>query len=91
MYNTDEVSFTYIVVVKNRLTSDLAQSITGFAHSSFKMALAKKLPLVGGYAVVSLSNTHIFFQFMSTKNTILKKYDGRFKDIFEEIFQRFVH
>ncbi|OJT03641.1 Isocitrate dehydrogenase [NADP], mitochondrial [Trametes pubescens] len=46
------------------------ESITGFAHSSFKMALAKKLPL-----------------FMSTKNTILKKYDGRFKDIFEEIYQ----
>ncbi|KAJ7611802.1 hypothetical protein FB45DRAFT_1119265 [Roridomyces roridus] len=41
------------------------ESITGFAHSSFKMALAKKMPL-----------------FMSTKNTILKKYDGRFKDIF---------
>jgi len=26
--------------------------------------------------------------FLSTKNTILKKYDGRFKDIFEEIYQR---
>ncbi|KAI8996650.1 isocitrate dehydrogenase [Trametes punicea] len=45
-------------------------SIRGFAHSSFKMALAKKLPL-----------------FMSTKNTILKKYDGRFKDIFQEIYE----
>ncbi|KAI0342247.1 isocitrate dehydrogenase [Trametopsis cervina] len=45
------------------------ESITGFAHSSFKMALSKKLPL-----------------FMSTKNTILKKYDGRFKDIFQEIY-----
>ncbi|KAF8810291.1 isocitrate dehydrogenase [Phlegmacium glaucopus] len=45
------------------------ESITGFAHASFKMALAKKMPL-----------------FMSTKNTILKKYDGRFKDIFQEIY-----
>lgn len=45
-------------------------SITGFAHSSFKMALEKKLPL-----------------FMSTKNTIMKKYDGRFKDIFQEIYE----
>jgi isocitrate dehydrogenase len=44
-------------------------SITGFAHASFKMAIAKKMPL-----------------YMSTKNTILKKYDGRFKDIFQEIF-----
>jgi isocitrate dehydrogenase len=26
--------------------------------------------------------------YLSTKNTILKKYDGRFKDIFEEIFRQ---
>lgn len=26
--------------------------------------------------------------YLSTKNTILKKYDGRFKDIFEEIYQK---
>jgi isocitrate dehydrogenase len=26
--------------------------------------------------------------YMSTKNTILKKYDGRFKDIFQEIFDK---
>jgi isocitrate dehydrogenase len=45
------------------------ESITGFAHASFKLALAKSLPL-----------------YMSTKNTILKKYDGRFKDIFQEIY-----
>lgn len=46
------------------------ESIVGFAHASFKMALAKKMPL-----------------FMSTKNTILKRYDGRFKDIFQEIYE----
>ncbi|KAJ5929962.1 hypothetical protein N7466_005455 [Penicillium verhagenii] len=45
------------------------ESIRGFAHASFKMALLKNLPL-----------------YMSTKNTILKRYDGRFKDIFQEIF-----
>ena len=45
------------------------ESITGFAHASFKLAIQKKLPL-----------------YMSTKNTILKKYDGRFKDIFQEIY-----
>jgi len=45
------------------------ESIKGFAHSCFKMALTKKWPL-----------------YLSTKNTILKKYDGFFKDIFEEIF-----
>lgn len=47
------------------------ESITGFAHSSFKMAIQKKMPL-----------------YMSTKNTILKKYDGRFKDIFQEIYEK---
>jgi len=47
------------------------ESITGFAHASFKMALSKKMPL-----------------FMSTKNTIMKKYDGRFKDIFQEIYDK---
>jgi isocitrate dehydrogenase len=25
--------------------------------------------------------------YMSTKNTILKKYDGRFKDIFQEVYE----
>jgi len=25
----------------------------------------------------------------STKNTILKKYDGRFKDIFQEIYEKY--
>ena len=45
------------------------ESIKGFAHSCFKMALAKKWPL-----------------YLSTKNTILKKYDGFFKDIFEDIY-----
>lgn len=47
------------------------ESIEGFAHASFKLAISKALPL-----------------YMSTKNTILKKYDGRFKDIFEEIYQK---
>jgi isocitrate dehydrogenase len=46
-------------------------SILGFAHTSFKMALSKGLPL-----------------YMSTKNTILKKYDGRFKDLFQEVYER---
>ena len=46
------------------------ESIRGFAHSCFNVALNKKWPL-----------------YLSTKNTILKKYDGFFKDIFEEIYQ----
>lgn len=45
-------------------------SIRGFGHASFRLALTKKLNL-----------------FLSTKNTILKKYDGRFKDIFQELYE----
>ncbi|KAG9239616.1 putative isocitrate dehydrogenase [Amylocarpus encephaloides] len=47
------------------------ESIEGFAHASFKLALNKSLPL-----------------YMSTKNTILKKYDGRFKDIFQAVYEK---
>ena len=47
------------------------ESISGFAHASFKLALSKSLPL-----------------YLSTKNTILKKYDGRFKGIFQEIYEK---
>lgn len=46
------------------------ESIKGFAHSCFNVALDRGWPL-----------------YLSTKNTILKKYDGRFKDIFEAIYQ----
>jgi isocitrate dehydrogenase len=45
------------------------ESIKGFAHSCFNLALVKGWPL-----------------YLSTKNTILKQYDGRFKDIFAEIY-----
>jgi len=48
------------------------ESIIGFAHACFQMAISKKWPL-----------------YLSTKNTILKKYDGRFKDIFEEVYQTY--
>lgn len=47
------------------------ESIHGFAHSCFNMALMKGWPL-----------------YLSTKNTILKKYDGRFKDIFQEVYEK---
>ncbi len=46
------------------------ESICGFAHSCFNVALDRGWPL-----------------YLSTKNTILKKYDGRFKDIFADIYQ----
>lgn len=46
------------------------ESITAFAHSSFKYAIERKYPL-----------------YFTTKNTILKAYDGRFKNIFENLYE----
>lgn len=46
------------------------ESIKGFAHACFRMAIKKDYPM-----------------YLSTKNTILKKYDGRFKDIFAQIYE----
>lgn len=34
------------------------------------------------------NGTYLKCVFFSTKNTILKKYDGRFKDIFQEIYEK---
>ncbi|KAJ8658462.1 isocitrate dehydrogenase, NADP-dependent [Lichtheimia ornata] len=45
------------------------ESIEGFAHACFRVALDRKMPM-----------------YLSTKNTILKAYDGRFKDIFQNIY-----
>uniref|UniRef100_A0A1B0FK76 Isocitrate dehydrogenase [NADP] n=1 Tax=Glossina morsitans morsitans TaxID=37546 RepID=A0A1B0FK76_GLOMM len=47
------------------------ESITGFAHCSFKYALLRNMPL-----------------YLSTRGDSLKTYDGRFKDIFEEIYKK---
>jgi len=47
------------------------ESIEEFAHSCFKYAIDRKVPL-----------------YLSTKNTILKAYDGNFKDIFQVIYEK---
>jgi len=39
-----------------------------------------------GYACFNMALEKKLDLFLSTKNTILKKYDGRFKDIFQEIY-----
>ena len=47
------------------------ESISGFAHASFKFVLERGYPL-----------------YMSTKNTILKSYDGKFKELFQDIYEK---
>lgn len=67
--NFDVFNFKNGGVIMGMYNTD--ESITGFAHASFKYALERNYPL-----------------YMSTKNTILKKYDGRFKDIFQDIYDK---
>ena len=74
MYNTDEV----IILISNKILTFFQNYYLTFFKSIKDFA-------------------HSSFQFalkkewplyLSTKNTILKKYDGRFKDIFAEIYER---
>ena len=51
---------------------NLDESIDDFARASLQLWACRK-----NYPV-----------YLSTKNTILKVYDGRFKDIFQEIFDK---
>jgi isocitrate dehydrogenase len=45
------------------------ESILKFAHTSFRLAISRGLPL-----------------YMSTKNNVMKQYDGRFVAIFQELY-----
>lgn len=68
------------------------QSVRDFAHSSFKMALEKNMPLVCFSPRFSEVQRGVLtsswrLQYMSTKNTILKGYDGQWKDNCTSCFQ----
>ena len=54
------------------------------------MALSNKMALVRHPYCLLLRRLNRCCQFLSTKNTILKKYDGRFKDIFQEVYETYV-
>ena len=51
---------------------NLDNSIRDFAHASFNYGLNRGTTMC----------------IMSTKNTIMKAYDGRFKDLFQEVFDK---
>ena len=53
------------------------ESIYGFAKSNHDLIL-------GCFEMALVKKQPLY---LSTKNTILKKYDGRFKDIFQDVYQ----
>jgi len=60
-----------------------------FEGGGVGMAMYNTDESIEGFArsCFNLSLTKGWPLYLSTKNTILKKYDGRFKDIFEEVYQ----
>ncbi|MBN1821364.1 MAG: isocitrate dehydrogenase (NADP(+)) [Prolixibacteraceae bacterium] len=67
----------------------ISHEVFDFEGDGLAMAMYNTDESIQGFAR-SCMNTAIDKKwplYMSTKNTILKKYDGRFKDIFQEIFE----
>ena len=63
--------------------------VFNFESSGVAMAMYNVDDSIRDFARASLNYGLLrkFPVYLSTKNTILKAYDGRFKDIFEEIYQ----
>ena len=76
MYNTDEVSYFHLFGTAFIISSVMINVII------FLKAIRDFANSCFQYALLKK-----WPLYMSTKNTILKRYDGRFKDIFEEIYE----
>src|SRR5690606_16178322 len=68
----------------------ISHEVYNFKGDGVALAMYNTDESIKGFAR-SCFNTAIMKKwplYLSTKNTILKKYDGRFKDIFKEIYQK---
>ncbi len=63
--------------------------VYNFKEDGVALAMYNTDPSIKGFAhaCFNMALTKGWPLYLSTKNTILKRYDGRFKDIFEEIYQ----
>lgn len=66
----------------------ISHNVYDFEGDGIAMAMYNTDESIRGFAHACMQQaiTKKWPLYMSTKNTILKKYDGRFKDIFQEIF-----
>jgi len=69
--------------------TDQEFTVNDFKGDGVAMAMYNTDESIAGFArsCFNLALTKKWPLYMSTKNTILKKYDGRFKDIFQEIYE----
>ncbi len=70
-------------------TTDQEYTVHDYSGDGVAMAMYNTDESITGFArsCFNLALTKKWPLYMSTKNTILKKYDGRFKDIFQEIYE----
>jgi isocitrate dehydrogenase len=70
-------------------SAPLTYNVFDFPDSGVAMAMYNLDESIRGFAQSCLNYglTRKFPVYLSTKNTILKAYDGRFKDIFQEVFE----
>tara|TARA_B100001179_G_C18588046_1_gene403237 strand:+ start:247 stop:1461 length:1215 start_codon:yes stop_codon:yes gene_type:complete len=68
----------------------VTQEIYHFQDPGVAMGMYNIVPSIEGFARACFNYglQHEYPVFLSTKNTILKKYDGRFKDIFQRVFEQ---
>lgn len=68
----------------------ISHEVYGFKGDGVAMAMYNTDESIRGFAksCFNMALTKKWPLYFSTKNTILKKYDGRFKDIFEEIYEK---
>ncbi len=67
----------------------ISHEVFNFTSDGLAMAMYNTDESIRGFArsCMNMAIEKRWPLYMSTKNTILKKYDGRFKDIFQEIFE----
>ncbi|KAJ6909943.1 hypothetical protein NC652_020830 [Populus alba x Populus x berolinensis] len=58
-------------------------------RKNLRFSNSKELESIHAFAEASMNTAYLkkWPLYLSTKNTILKKYDGRFKDIFQEVYE----
>lgn len=68
----------------------ISHEVYNFKGDGVALAMYNTDESIRGFAqsCFNLALTKKWPLYLSTKNTILKKYDGRFKDIFQEIYER---
>jgi isocitrate dehydrogenase len=82
-------SFTMVYKPKDASKKPVEMKVYDFPSSGVLMGMYNLDASIRSFAhtCFKFAISRNYPLYMSTKNTILKKYDGRFKDIFEEIYQ----